>query len=210
MTTLANYITQTRRLLHDATGNFWSDSELIDYINGARLRVVADTGCNRVLQSVTLLTNQEVYPYSGLPQGANTLDILNVTVLWGSMRVPLDYMVFTEFNMKLRAWQNFTARPVCFTVYGQKSIYVGPIPDQNYSEEFDTIVYPGDLVNTTDVDSLMIPFIEPIPFYAASLAKYKEQSYEEANRFEEEYKRRAMVAVRSSFTRRLPSASRTR
>ena len=50
MATLNGYITEVRRLLHDANGNFYSDSELTDYINGARDRVARDTGCLRKLQ----------------------------------------------------------------------------------------------------------------------------------------------------------------
>src|SRR5690242_10405849 len=50
MATLQDYISQCRQLLHDANGNFWSNSDLTGYINDARNRVVGDTGCYRVLQ----------------------------------------------------------------------------------------------------------------------------------------------------------------
>lgn len=50
MATLNSYITEVRRLLHDANGNFYSDSELTDYINSGRERVARDTGCLRKLQ----------------------------------------------------------------------------------------------------------------------------------------------------------------
>ena len=201
--TLGQYLLSVRRLLHDATGNYWSDQELTDYINEARRRTVADTGCNRVLQSVTLNQGQEVYPYSSLPQGASTIDVLNITLLWGNLRVPMNYMVYTEFNLKMRSWQNFQSRPITFTVYGQGSVYVGPLPDQAYTSEWDTVVMPQNLVASADVDTIVFPFTAPITFYAAYLAKYKEQSYDEADRFEKEYLRRAQAAVRSSFTRRI-------
>lgn len=54
MATLQSYLTECRRLLHDAAANFWSDSELTDYINVGRRRIAADTGCSRTLQSITL------------------------------------------------------------------------------------------------------------------------------------------------------------
>jgi hypothetical protein len=47
---LSGYITEVRRLLHDANGNFYSDTQLTDYINSARERVVRDTGCLRTIQ----------------------------------------------------------------------------------------------------------------------------------------------------------------
>ena len=50
MATLTSYISEVRRLLHDANGVFWDDAELTDYINSARERVVRDTGCLRTLQ----------------------------------------------------------------------------------------------------------------------------------------------------------------
>lgn len=53
MATLASYLTEVRRLLHDANGVFWSDNELTDDINAARERVVRDTGCLRKLQTST-------------------------------------------------------------------------------------------------------------------------------------------------------------
>ena len=65
-TTLSTYITQVRRLLHDANANFWSDQELTDDINEARSRLVRDTGCLRNLQTSSVLTNQEVYSYDTL------------------------------------------------------------------------------------------------------------------------------------------------
>lgn len=205
MSTLTQYITSTRRLLHDATGNYWTDAELTDYINEARFRVVSDTGCNRVLQTVNLTVGQETYGYAVLPSGTSTIDVLNITVLWGAMRVPLNYMAFTEFNMKMRAWQSFQARPVAFTVYGQNTVYVGPIPDQTYVSEWDTVVMPTTLVNGTDADTILFPFTSGITFYAAYLAKYKEQSYEEADRFMAAYQTKVRESIRSSFTRRLPS-----
>ena len=167
------------------------------------MRVVADTGCNRVLQTVNLTQAQETYAYSVLPSGVSTFDILNITILWGGLRVPLSYMPFTEFNLKMRAWQSFQSRPVAFTVYGGNTVYVGPIPDQTYASEWDTVVSPAVLSSPSTQDTIFFPFSDPIPFYAAYLAKYKEQSTEEANRFLQTYSMKVGAAVRSSFTRRI-------
>ena len=77
MATLNSYITEVRRLLHDANGNFYSDSELTDYINGARERVARDTGCLRRLQ----ISQTPIAPagYTGTPVAwaANTAVNLN-------------------------------------------------------------------------------------------------------------------------------------
>ena len=47
MATLSTYLTQVQRLLHDANNNFYSQSQLTDYINEARRRTVRDTGALR-------------------------------------------------------------------------------------------------------------------------------------------------------------------
>ena len=278
MPTLSQYLTTTQRLLHDANNNYWSQAELIDYINDGRFRVVADTGCNRTLQTTWLSQGMETYAYgsvtgvnitaggSGFADGtyalgltggdgtsaagtytcsggavvsaiittqgsgytntaptvsfpsgggssatgvagilsANTFDTLNITLLWGNMRIPMGYQPYTEFNLKMRVWQSFQSRPVMHSCYGQQTVYVGPIPDQTYQVEFDTVVAPGALTNLAASDTISIPFTDPVPYYAAYFAKYKEQSYDEATRFLEEYNRRIGMAVRSAATRRIP------
>lgn len=60
------YVTQVQRLLHDASAQFWSVSELTDYINAARTRLVRDTGCHRLLQTIYLSTGVETYPFGGV------------------------------------------------------------------------------------------------------------------------------------------------
>jgi hypothetical protein len=206
MTTLSSEITNVRRLLHDANSNYWSDAELTDYINAARFRVVSDTGCNRVLQTMNLVAGQEVYSVSALPSSVDTIDILNLTMLWGSSRIVLNYMVFTEFNAKMRAWQSFTGRPAVWTRYGQGTVYVSPVPDQTYVAEWDSVVMPAPLVNNTDVETINFPYSEAIQYYAAYKAKYKEQSYQEAQMIHDEYLRSIQVAIRSAMTRRIPTA----
>ena len=200
---LSDYLTGVRRLVHDATGNYWPDAELIDYINQARFRVVADTGCNRILQTVPLLTGVETYAYSALPSGINTFDVLNLTILWGGMRVPLNYMPYTEFNLKMRNWVSYQGRPVVFTVYGNSTVYVGPIPDQTYTSEWDTVVAPATLSSLATQDTISFPFTEPVTYYAAYMAKFKEQSYDEADKFLATYTQKIGAALRSSFTRRI-------
>ena len=65
-TVQSDYVRQVQRLLHDSNAQFWSVSELQDYINEARIRTVRDTGCYRVLQTVFLSTGVEVYPFGGV------------------------------------------------------------------------------------------------------------------------------------------------
>lgn len=205
MTTLNDYIVYTRRLLHDANGNFWSDAELTDYVNGARARIVRDTGFTRTLQNSSVVTGQEEYPFSGLPKGNSTLDIINIGLYWGDTLIPMQWMTWTELSSKLRFWKNYNGRPIGFCLYGYNTFYIAPKPDQTYQIEVDSIVLPSALANMSDVDVILPPYNEPIPYYAAHTAKFKEQSYGEAEVFMNQYKAKLLNVLSNSFTRRLPS-----
>lgn len=125
-TTLGDYITECRRLLHDANANFYSDTELTDYVNMGRNRLVRDTGCLRTYQTTATVTNQEVYTFSTLPQGALTMDVVNINLIWGNTRIPLRYLPWTQFNSELRFWQNYVGRPIAYSMYGPTSYYISP------------------------------------------------------------------------------------
>jgi len=299
MATLSSYITDVQRLLHDATGVFYTQQQLTDYINEARERVVRDTGCLRnivvtqtpcqvapsaVKNSATpsypvtwtadtffsagtfiysnIFTYQVTtsgttgnlappYPanninnYSNYPpnteflngtcgltyvgnvenisyealsnlmanaplsqlQSNTVIDIININLYWGNTRVPLDYLAWSDFNARLRFWQNYIGRPIAFSVYSQDMIYIGPVPDQIYQLEIDCVVLPLPLTlaNENQTDSINDPYTTPVKFYAAYLAKYYEQSYGEAEIYKQEYEKHTLSVLRSTFTRRIPS-----
>ena len=274
MATLSSYLTEVQRLLHDANAVFWSTSELTDYINDARERVVRDTGCLRTLQitstplsntgvpaipwsnglvvtagqfifsnifiyqvtvggvlatdaapyptgsatfppstpftngtaTLQYSSNCEIISLAALPNGIQTLDVLNVTLYWGNSRIPLRYLPWSNFNAQLRYWQNYVGRPICFSTYGQGQLYIAPVPDQSYAIEVDTVILPTalSLNNPTQVDSIVDPYSTPVAFYAAYKAKYKEQSYGEAEIYKQEYAKHVQAVLNSTYTRRIP------
>ena len=204
--TLGTFLIQTRRLLHDASGNYWSDDELTDYINEGQSMVAADTGCSRFKQTMTTLVGQEAYTYHSIvPKTVSTIDVLNITLLWGNSRIVLGQMSFSEFNPKFRTYVGLVSRPIVFAKYGQIGFYLGPAPDQVYHLELDTVVIPDDLVNATDICTFAFPYTVPIPYYAAHKAKFKEQSYIEAETFKREYVQKCREALVQTLTRVIPS-----
>jgi hypothetical protein len=297
-TNLSGYITQVRYLLHDANANFYTDSQLTDYINAARERIVRDTGALRevivtqvpcqvvntinsaspayptqwvsntvvtantfvfsnifIYQYITDGTSSSTAPaypqstannYSNYPpstafadgtatlqyvgnceniyygaltnlmgtsplapsSGNSVLDIVNINLYWGNTRVPLDYLAWTDFNTRLRFWQNYIGRPLAFSVYGQGQIYIGPVPDQIYQLEIDCVVLPNPLVLSapTVADVINDPYSTCIKFYAAYLAKFYEQSFGESEIFKQEYLKQATSVLNTTFTRRIPSS----
>jgi len=147
----------------------------------------------------------EIIPYANIATGT-TLDILNVNIYWGNSRIPLRYLPWSNFNAQLRYWQNYVGRPVCFSVYGQNTIYIGPVPDQAYVVEIDSTILPTALsLNTPNAnDQIQDPYTTPVAFYAAYKAKYKEQSYGEAEIYKQEYAKQVQAVLNSVYTRRIP------
>ena len=143
------------------------------------------------------------------PSSGNTvLDIVNINLYWGNTRVPLDYLAWTDFNTRLRFWQNYIGRPLAFSVYGQGQIYIGPVPDQIYQLEIDCVVLPNalNLGTPTVADSINDPYSTCVKFYAAYLAKFYEQSFGESEIFKQEYLKQATSVLNTTFTRRIPSS----
>lgn len=273
--TLSGYITEVRRLLHDANGNFYTDQQLTDYINSARERVVRDTGCLRTIQITTVplcpvaggpapyfwsaggtantgdyvvynifiykvvsggvfdsvapnypsgpspyppstpfvngtVTLQyagpsEVLNFASLPQGTQTLDVVNINLYWGNTRIPMRYLSWTDFNAQLRFWQNYIGRPIAFSVFGQQQIFISPVPDQVYTVEIDSVILPTALTTASPTDNINDPYTTPVQFYAAHLAKYYEQSFGEAEIYLQQYKQKLQAVLVSVYTRRMPN-----
>jgi hypothetical protein len=139
--------------------------------------------------------------------GNSVLDIVNINLYWGNTRVPLDYLAWSDFNTRLRFWQNYIGRPLAFSVYGQGTIYIGPVPDQIYQLEIDCVVLPNalNLGTPTVTDSINDPYNTCVKFYAAYLAKFYEQSFGESEIFKQEYLKQATSVLNTTFTRRIPS-----
>lgn len=279
--TLATYRLECRRLLHDASAKFWSNAELNDYINDARDRTAADTGCIRRLVIAYISEGIEQYPIGGVtgfsltaggsgfadgtyalglsggngtgaaatytcdggevtaitltdtglyydsaptvtfPSGGGTgatataavipqatLDIMNITPIWGNQRIPLNYMPWTEFNAKLRTWFVNPQTPRVWSRYGtaQSTAFLQPVPDQTYTTEFDTCITPDTLTDDATLDVQMkYPFSTPVAYYACWKAKQKQQAYQEGEVFLADYKRKILEAQASVQMRRIPN-----
>lgn len=207
MGALATYTTQVQRLLHDPNFQFWTSTELTDYINIARRRVCQDTKCLRQrMTGYALTTGQEQYQIASLPASfaPYVIDIMGIDLYWGNTRNPLLYMPWTQFNAQLRYWQTLRQRPIAFSREGALSIFFGPVPDQNYVTDWSIAINPNDLVSDSTPEQIPVPFNEPVPFWAAYEAKFKEQAIGEATIFQQEYQKRLMMIARSFFTRMIP------
>jgi hypothetical protein len=205
---LNTYITQCRRLLHDANGSFWSDPELTDYINEARNRVAQDTKCLRQLATGLVLgTGVETFnPNTFVASFAGrVVDVMGITVYINNTRVKLQYYAFTKFDAMLRYWQNYQQWPVAYSRVGANVVYVGPVPNQNYTSDWDVAVNPAPLVSDATVEEMPTPFLDPVKYWACYLAKFKEQSLGECQIYQGEYLKVARMCSRSFMTRVIPN-----
>lgn len=204
---LTFYTTQVQRLLHDLTFQYWPQSELTDYINEARTKIAEDTKCLRQLVTGLTLTPQtEVY----VPQtfigalGPYYLDLMGVTLYFGALRYKLGQLSFTNFDARFRRYQYNYQRPVCFSRQGSGQVWFGPNPDQAYVTDWDIAIAPNPLTSDATAEQLPIPFQSPVKYYAAYLAKFKEQAQGEAAIFEAAYTKRILQAYRASQARIIP------
>lgn len=208
--TLQDYLNDTMRLLHDATNRFWTQAELIDYINKARKLTVAETGCTRQLATVNVIvaTNLADASYAfdnGIVAGRRVIDVLDILLQYSSnTSFQLRYLPFSQMA-RTAVWQyQMVGTPQYYTVHNQTCMIL-QWPSQAYPNSiFDCIVEPVNLVNTTDIDNdIFFPFSECVGYYAAYLAKLKDQRREDAEYYFKDYQQRKMQAIGSQFTRRL-------
>jgi hypothetical protein len=204
---LSQYIKQVRRLLNDSQRNYWADDELGEYVNEARRRVAIDTLCCRKFQTSSLAVGQEQYQYTdpglALPYGSQTIDIINITIIWGSSRIQLGYAPFTKFSAYFRPWVNYLRTPACFTVYNNTEFWIAYTPDIVYPAEFDTAIIPLNLVDDDSVDLLTPMYDSAVKYYAARLARLRLQQYTEA-KAQEDFYMKEIARIGAMPPRRIP------
>jgi hypothetical protein len=184
------YIAQLQDLLHDPNGQNWSTAQLTIYINEARNRVCDD--CYALRAQVTGLTTSqgvEQYLVSAIPvpTGYTPVNVMAIDLYWGTERIPLNYAAWRDHSVKYRQWATNQQRPLGFTRMGAQYYYLGPVPDQSYVYDINCSMRPPPLVDDTTVEPIAAPFTDLIQWWAAYKAKFREQSYAEAEMFKKEY-----------------------
>jgi hypothetical protein len=201
---LDDYISDVRDLLHDPEAEFWDDTKLTKYINDGRNRVCQDTKCLRqVAAGITLAAGQEQYLLASMGFGifnGRVIDVMEIDLYYGSTRYPLYYKPWTKLNANFRYWVNNQQRPQLFTRMGALSVYIAPIPDQNYLSDWILAINPYPLIDNNTAEEIPAPFTEPVIYWAAYRAKFGEQSLGEAQIFKNEYISRRNMVQRSFMT----------
>lgn len=191
--------------MHDPSANNWTNTQLTKYINDGRNRVCQDTKCLRQLvPSILLTAAQEQYQIADVALAAGLtgriIDVMEVTLYWGSIRYPLTYLPWTTLNARYRYWTQLLNRCEAWTRMGALSVFFAPIPDQAYRTDWIIAINPNPLVDDTSVEEIPAPFTEPIVYWAAYIAKFGEQAMGEAAIFKNEYVTRRGMVQRSFMT----------
>lgn len=180
--------------------------------SGGAVNTISFTNFGSGYSSVPSFTLSDAGPGSGAQLAfgiinVNTYDFLGVNVFQGTERYSLRWQPFRVFSALFRpfATSSYQRQPAAWTTYGDNSIFIAPTPDFSYAVEWDTVILPTPFVSgdTTTPDTIPVVAQDPIPFYAAYLAKNNAQNYGEAETFLKLYREtlREVVAV---YTGRLP------
>lgn len=183
--TLQDYIIRLQRLLHDTNNSYYTQQELIDYINEARGTIAYQTGCLRqsYIEQIPAGTGSLPYP-------PTMLDVWKIYLtLQGTWTYPVQYVPYSEYR-KLAYNPTLIGRPYIFTTQ-PGVIYLYPNTDQEYSIEIYGTFAPSNLMNLTDEDTILYPFTDLVPYYAAYLANLYAQRIDKAGAFLQMYKDRA-------------------
>jgi hypothetical protein len=203
--TLQSYLDDTQRLLHDSGFRFCSQAEMIDYINKARRKVAAETGCNRqIVTAVPIDINVGSLDFLNIFSGRRVIGLLDVYLNYSQgLRPPLRYFPYSQFARSGVVMQNWHGTPELWSQVGSAA-YWAPLPPIAYTMDFDASVEPLDLVNLTDVDGEVTPpYSEAVAYYAAYRVKIKDQRREEAMQFLNDYMRERNSIAASTIIRKL-------
>lgn len=195
--TLSNYLFRTRFFLRDSNAQFWSDTQLIQFVNQARADVIRDTACTRGIGIITLNAGQELYTYGtvlaalqsnpNIPAQVTPVDVVKVLAMninWNNIRYTLNELPWIDFSSVYRSIPSYQYVPVIWSQYDYQSFYVAPIPSQTYTMECDCMYLPQDLTSYPSIDNaILAPWNDLVPICAAYWAKYYEQSWGEVQNF---------------------------
>lgn len=185
------YLAQVESLLDDFGNVEYTQANLTTYINDARVQIAGASESIRGIASLNLATGTRSYLYAaatGLGTGIG--GVLTVR------KIRLNTTGASWVEVMSREWDwfwsyclcgpeaNEQATPATFAEFNpgiNGSLFVSPIPDQNYPIQLDTACYPIPLVDDTTVEVLRYPWTEAVQYYAAYLALLNAQRNSDAD-----------------------------
>lgn len=202
---LSDYQSQVLALLNDPTATFFSTAQITTWINTARARIAAMSGCIRWLppnSSNETVALQEAYPLSGLtpviPAGSGMLQVLRVhsVAVWsaaaaGSQKPVWERVAWDKFQAEIRIlngqYQGQMSQPGAWTQYGRgtsASVYLGPIPTAVVPMDWDCVMVPIHLAVDTDPEAIPYPWTDIVQYGAQREAYIAQQRIPDAEQID--------------------------
>lgn len=197
---LAQYLSDTQDALNDVAGQFFSSQTLTRYVNRARRRIAAASGCVRIIPpGVQTVPNQEKYSFvawNALVQATpGVREILAVRSLAiaigpgrGAWRPLWNRVPYTDFAARFRVWNGSWVGTISYPGYYAQhgfgvtgSIYLAPIPSQSQPMDIDCSCMPFPLQTDNDPEAIPYPWTEAVSFYAGFLCLIQQQRLQDAN-----------------------------
>lgn len=150
---------------------------------------------------------QEVYPFSAVdlspyPGVDYISSVISVSIIFDNYRFMLPKYSFSEYQSKIRQYPyQYYYVPALCSQFGQGSggsLYLYPLPSQQYQMEWDCLCVPSDLTDDQSVEALPETWTDCVKFYAAKLAFQELQNFNSARYMEDQFNQQMLVASRSA------------
>jgi len=170
--------------------------------SGATFNVTVD-------QSLTTVPGQEVYQFTTadtlaqnqilIPGVFGLMGVFSVAIAYGAnaaMKPILDYRIWSDFQAQLRSYNTGLRNyPTIWSQYGygnDGSIYVWPLPSTASQMDWDSWCLPLVLTATATPEAIQYPWTTCVSYYAAYLAFFNAQRFDDADRMKKEYDARLL------------------
>lgn len=209
-----------------AAGSGFTSAPTISFSGGGGTGVTASASISSgTVSSITITANGTGYtsaPTISFSGGGGTaatatasilsaLDINSITVNYENSWITLAYTDFTNFQAKARYYRAVSGQPALWTqgppvgAGGGRAFYIFQIPSMSYACDIDAIVTPNALVDNTTQEQLVYPETDLVQYYAAYLAKFQQQMFEESANFERIYDNLLKRGQGAKYQRRIPN-----
>lgn len=174
-------ITNARSYLNEITPNFWTDAELLVYLNNGTMDIVARTHCLEGLETEQLVENQISYPLADA-----FLAIRAVIYDQGSG----NERGLLRGNLQSVGHPKGSVEPI-YWCQERDNVIVYPKPDASHSGvsfniDVYTVIRPSSVISSADV---LVPafFDRALALYIAAQGFFKDSQFGKAERFMSEY-----------------------
>jgi len=147
-------------------------------------------GNTTVSNTFNAIVGVERYPYQGFANGylkdqhagvKGVLDVLSVSVSWGSVRPSLAWMPYIDLQAYARAYQVILeSYPYFWSTLNDGEngeVWLFPVPSFPMEMEWQVYCVPSNIFSDDDYDAIPDGFKEAVKFYAAGLAYLSKQQF---------------------------------